>query len=140
MLLAVPINSATVMFTMNAFDPLITSMAENFQIENYFSTLKVAVFLLLQFVVFLIVTFVSISIPDESFEFRVNKERTAQVISNLAIIDQFERAESKIDKLTKSNQEKDANIIQMGKEIKNLKAKINSLSSENEELKAHHDE
>lgn len=137
MLLAVPINSATVMFTMNAFDPLIRSMADSFEIENHFSTLKIAVFLVLQFVVYLIVSFVSISIPDHVHDLKVNKDRTAQVISNLALIEQFEQEESKITKLQNTIQDNRINIARMSKEISILKERVKSLNDENEELKTH---
>jgi peptidoglycan hydrolase CwlO-like protein len=139
-LLAVPINSATVMFTMNAFDPLIRSMADSFGLQDHFSTLKIAVFLVLQFVVYLIVTFVSLAIPDHVHDLKVNKDRTAQVISNLALIEQLEQEEGKITKLQNTIQDNKNNIAKMGKEISTLKDKVKSLSDENKSLKAHREE
>ena len=98
------------MFTLNAFDPLIVSIVDSFQIENYFPTLKIVVFLLLQFVVYLIFTFVSISIPDQVFEVKVNKERTVQVLSNLALIEQQKESSSKLIEAQNTIQEQEKYI------------------------------
>jgi peptidoglycan hydrolase CwlO-like protein len=127
-LIAVPVNSATVMFTMNAFDPFITSFVEIMQIESYFSTMKVVFFLLLQFVVFMLLAFVHFSVPDRVFDYHVTKERTSQVLANLALIEQFKTADSKLKKV----QEEKLDLL---RKVDNKTRDILKLNEENEKLK-----
>jgi MinD-like ATPase involved in chromosome partitioning or flagellar assembly len=129
----VPINTATVMFTLNAFDPLIVSIVDSFQIENYFPTLKIVVFLILQFVVYLIVTFVSISIPDQVFEVKVNKERAVQVLSNLALIEQQKESNSKLIEAQNTIQEQAKYIQDLEDYIQDQSEEEDEEDKENEE-------
>ena len=80
--------AALIVFTMNAFDPLITFAITRAKLPvNFFLLYKFMVFAGMQYILFLCISAINALIPNEVEEIQVVSERTSAVISNLTLID-----------------------------------------------------
>ena len=97
MLIAVPVNAALIVFTMNAFDNSITELsAQTGWPSSYFLMYKVLVCFLLQYALFMVISAINILVSSEVEEIATNADRTRAVISNLALMDlELARAQKK---------------------------------------------
>ena len=87
-LITVPVQAALIVFTINAFDPLITFTIRRAQLPvTFFLLYKFMVFVVVQYILFLCISAINALIPNEVDEIQVVSERTSAVISSLTLID-----------------------------------------------------
>ena len=88
-LIAVPVQAALIVFTINAFDPLITfAITRAHQLPvNFFLLYKFMMFAVVQYILFLRISAINALIPNEVEGIQVVSERTSAVISSLTLID-----------------------------------------------------
>jgi len=95
-LLAVPINSALVIFTMDAVDPLLYAIINAYGLNsNLLVLFKLQVFVVLQYLVFLIISAINSIVPDVDPHLAVVSQRTTIVNGNLMLIDSVAEAKLK---------------------------------------------
>ena len=151
LLIAIPVNTAVVIFTMNALDPFLYYVLELTKLASYFQLFKIIAFFICQYILYSVVVSIRSLIPDQIKENVIGQERNRIVLNNLVLMDAYQIEKDDKDKIDRDrgriyrqNQEieKKSNTIEankevmlhMNKRIEALNNKVTNIDQEKKEI------
>jgi hypothetical protein len=128
--LAIPVNCALVIFTMNALDPLLDLAIQALNMDaSLLNMLKLLSFVILQYIVFLIVAAINTLVPNQDPIIAVNAARKQVVISNLTLIDLVSDQQAKLEAQNANAENMKAQFDALKNQNQDLVAKVNQLKA-----------